>query len=264
MNMHKLKKDLTTICVLENRDDLGKECANDIASRILTILSTKDIANVVFASAPSQKETLNYLVEKDLPWDRIRAFHMDEYIGLGSEHPSGFGNILKRDFFSKRLFHEVYYLKDQGSAADEICQEYSRLLKEYPIDIVVLGIGENGHLAFNDPPVADFNDPQIVKVVELDLVCRQQQVNDGCFATLDEVPTHAVTITMSAIGAAKHQIAAVPGKTKAKAMRDFFFAEISEASPATMMRTLEGSAIYVDNDSMSAIDKDELEELIYE
>ena len=264
MTKQTFKKDLTLIHVLENRDELGKECANDLANRINTVLSEKDIVNIVFASAPSQKETLDYLLEKDIPWERIRAFHMDEYVGLAKDHPSGFGNILDGDLFSKKPFYEVYYLKDQGTSAEDICREYSRLIEEYPLDIIVLGIGENGHLAFNDPPVADFNDPHLVKEVELDLVSRQQQVNDKCFATLDEVPHTAVTITMSAIAGAKQHVVAVPGATKAQALRGLFFDEISESCPATMLRQLEGSAVYVDLDSMSAIDREEIKELIHE
>ncbi len=249
-----LKKNETTVIVTSDRRELGLRAGREIAARLRAMLEAKDSVNVVFAAAPSQKETLETLLSEDLPWDRIRAFHMDEYVGLEADHPAGFGNLLERDFFSRKPFKSVHYLKDAGETIDEICSGYSKLLEDYPIDLIVLGVGENGHLAFNDPPVADFEDAAAVKVVELDLTCRQQQVNDGCFESLDQVPTHAVTLTMSAIRKAAHAVAVVPGLTKAAAIRDFLTGEISTECPASMLRLMPGSMLFVDRDSMSALD----------
>lgn len=145
---------------------------------------------------------------------------MDEYIGLAADAPQGFGNFLRGRLFGRLPFGQVFYLDGQAADPQAECARYSALLAEYPVDIVCLGIGENGHIAFNDPHVARFDDPVRVKVVDLDDKCRRQQVHDGCFASLGQVPTHALTLTIPALTAASGMYCIVPAQTKARAVHD--------------------------------------------
>ncbi len=236
---------------LENRQKLGEAAAKDAAEKINKVISEKGEATVIFAAAPSQNETLAELIKLDVDWTKVRAFHMDEYIGLPSDHEAGFGNFLRRDIFDRVPFKEVYYLSEAGDTPEELCENYSKLLEEYKPDVIMLGIGENGHLAFNDPAVADFNDPKKVKVVELDDICRNQQVNDGCFASIDEVPKTAVTLTMSTIINVPYAITAVPTAFKADAIKNTIYGPISTACPASILREHPCATIYIDEDSAS-------------
>ena len=178
---------------------------------------------------------------------------MDEYIGLAPDAPQGFGNFLRRELFSKVSFASVSYL--DGTADDRAaeCRRYGELLAAAPVDIVCLGIGENGHIAFNDPHVADFNDPAAVKVVELDHTCRQQQVNDGCFAKLDDVPTHALTLTIPTLVAPKTVFCMVPAPTKAKAVQAAVEGPISETCPASILRRHDNASLWLDPDSAALL-----------
>ena len=173
-----IKKDKLTVNIYENRDIMGAAAAEDIAKCIENLLAEKDSINMVFAAAPSQNDVLKSLLEKPIEWNRINAFHMDEYVGLNKQDEQSFGNYLNEHIFKKAPFANVYYVADYGL-------EYERLLQENHIDIVCLGIGENGHIAFNDPGVADFNDSVRIKKAKLDDVCRMQQVHDGCFPTYE-------------------------------------------------------------------------------
>jgi glucosamine-6-phosphate deaminase len=185
--------------IATDRAAMGETAASEVIAKINALLANQPFVNIIFAAAPSQNEFLAALTKASLDWSRIRAFHMDEYIGLNETAPQRFGNFLKEKIFGKLPFAAIYYLNGNAAAPVEECKRYADLLLEYPVDIVCMGIGENGHIAFNDPPVADFNDPELVKIVELDRLCRQQQVNDGCFATLNEVPVNAVTLTIPAL-----------------------------------------------------------------
>ncbi len=174
---------------------MGESAATAVAAKIQSLLTVQPEVNIIYAAAPSQNEFFwKLLLPRILRGATINAFHMDEYIGLNPDASQAFGNFLKDRIFSKLPFKSINYLNGNDADVNTECIRYENLLTQYPPDIVCLGIGENGHLAFNDPPVADFNDPKLVKQVELDLACRQQQVNDGCFRTIKEVPTHALTI----------------------------------------------------------------------
>lgn len=202
---------------------------------------------MIFAAAPSQNEMLECLTaQPDIDWNRVNAFHMDEYIGLPAGAPQAFGEYLKEHIFSKVPFGKVYYLNAQAQNAQAECDRYSALLKKFPVDIVCLGIGENGHIAFNDPWVADFEDSALVKIVPLDPICRQQQVNDGCFETIDDVPAHAMTLTIPALAAGKHMFCTVPSKTKAWAVEQTVKAKISKEIPATIMRCHADATLFCD------------------
>jgi glucosamine-6-phosphate deaminase len=177
--------------------------------------------------------------------------HQDEYIKLNPAHPAGFGNFMRRAIFDKKPFMETHYIMGISDNSEETIRVYSDLLEKYSPDVILLGVGENGHLAFNDPDVADFNDPYAVKVVDLDDVCRMQQVNDGCFATIDDVPKQAYTLTMSQILKIPNKIACVPGKLKATAVDKLLHNEISTTCPASVLRRCSGAELYLDADSAS-------------
>jgi len=244
-----LKKDKLVCRIYETKKAMGQAAADDVAAKIKELLNEKDEINMIFAAAPSQNEVLEALVSKtDIEWNRINAFHMDEYIGLSEDAPQKFSTFLKNAIFDKVPFKSVNLI-NSSSPANVECDRYAKLLKSYPVDIVCLGIGENGHIAFNDPGVADFNDSKLIKEVELDDVCRQQQVNDGCFKTFDDVPKTALSLTIPALTSAKYMFCVVPAKTKANAVTTTMTGEITEDCPATIMRTHENAILYCDSDS---------------
>jgi glucosamine-6-phosphate deaminase len=177
---------------------------------------------------------------------------MDEYLGLGLEDPQSFAQYLHSHIFSRAPFAAVEYIPATLSAR-EACSAYSRLLAQYPPDVVCMGIGENGHIAFNDPPVADFSDPEMTKVVELDPICRMQQVHDGCFPTLEDVPTHALTLTVPALLSAGALICTVPAATKAQAVKAMLQGPYGEICPATALRRHGNARMFLDADSAKEV-----------
>ena len=248
--MKAYKKDLLAVQIHDTRAEMGAAAAKDIKACILSLLEKKETINMIFAAAPSQNEVLwGLATDREIPWNRVNAFHMDEYIGLNREAPQCFGNFLKDHIFGKLPFKTVYYIDCEATDMEAECARYSALLRQFPVDIVLLGIGENGHVAFNDPPVADFRDEKLVKVVELDSVCRQQQVNDGCFAALELVPKYALTLTVPALMAADHLVCTVPAATKAWAVERTVNGEIGEHCPATAMRRHQSAVLFCDRDS---------------
>ncbi len=239
--------------IYDTRLEMGSAAAKDAGDRIKAIIEKNGVANVVFAAAPSQNELLEGLLEQGIDWTRVRAFHQDEYVGINADEPAGFGNFLNRAIFNKVPFREIFYLYCPDGDAEKKCREYSELLKQYPIDLILLGFGENGHMAFNDPPVADFNDPYMVKIVELDSICRQQQVNDGCFAKLSDVPTHAMTMTMSFILSVPEAVCVVPTDRKANAVYHALRGPVTTACPASALRNHPDAALYLDQASASLL-----------
>lgn len=178
---------------------------------------------------------------------------MDEYIGLSADAPQGFGNFLKDHIFGRAPFRSVHYIDCTAADPEKEAARYETLLRENPPDIVVMGIGENGHIAFNDPPVADFKDTHGAKVVKLDEVCRNQQVHDGCFARLEEVPKYAITLTVPTLVSAPWLFCIVPAKTKANAVKECLTGEIGEHCPASILRLQEHAVLYLDKDSASLL-----------
>ena len=252
--MKTFSKDLLKVNIYESRDEMGAAAAADVKAAILRALGEKEAINMIFAAAPSQNEVLaNLANDKEIPWGRVNAFHMDEYIGLSKDAPQGFGNFLNKAIFGIAPFKSVNYIDISAPDAEAECERYSSLLRANPVDIVVLGIGENGHIAFNDPPFADFNDARLVKPVKLDEVCRNQQVNDGCFATIDDVPTHALTLTVPALMSGKELYCIVPAKTKANAVNATVNGEITDTCPASVLRTHKCATLYLDPDSASLL-----------
>jgi glucosamine-6-phosphate deaminase len=227
---------------------LGASAAADIGDALTRRLDSQPEVRVIFASAPSQEATLRHLAERPgIDWSRVTAFHMDEYLGLAPVAPQRFGNWL-RGALLNRVPVGTAHLIDPGDDLQATVDRYSALLTSAPIDIVCLGIGVNGHLAFNDPP-AGFADPALVKVATLDEVSRLQQVDDGCFATLAEVPAQAVTLTIRALLSAAELYCMVPGARKRRAVTDALYGPIEGSVPASALRTHPQCTIYVDRQS---------------
>ena len=242
------------VSVYHSREGLGAAAAKDACARINAAIAARGCANVIFAAAPSQNELLENMLKENVDWSKVRAFHQDEYVGIDDKEPAGFGNFLRRAIFDKVNFKELHFLLCDADKAEAKCEEYTALLKKYPIDLIFLGVGENGHLAFNDPAVADFEDPKMVKIVELDDVCRQQQVNDGCFATLNDVPKQAMTLTMSCIMGIPHAICVVPTDRKANAIRGALQGPVTTECPASILRNHSNAALYLDQYSASKLE----------
>lgn len=235
--------------VYADRRRMGAAAAAQAGARIRELIASKGKARIVFAAAPSQNELYEGLArETGIDWSKVTAFHMDEYIGLPPAAPQRFGLYLSERLFSRVRPGRVELIDSTGDIGRE-CERYAAMLQEEPIDIVCLGIGENGHIAFNDPPVADFGDPLTVKAVELDEACRRQQVNDGCFPSLEEVPTHAITLTIPALMAGERLYCVVPGAGKRNAVRETLHGAVSTACPATILRTHPHVTMFVDQDA---------------
>lgn len=248
--MKTFQKDKLTVEIYENRTLMGEAAARDIKAKIAELLSKKQEINMIFAAAPSQNDVLKSLVEdKEIEWNRVNAYHMDEYIGLDMDASQGFGNFLKAHIFGLVPFKSVNYIDIMTKNPDVEAERYGKLLQENPTDIVIMGIGENGHIAFNDPPVADFKDEKWVKPVKLDKICRQQQVNDGCFESIDKIPTHAMTLTVPTLVKAPYLFCIVPAPTKAKAVYETLNGSVDEHCPASILRTHDNAKLYLDNES---------------
>ena len=245
-----MKKDKLAVEIYESRAAMGEGAAKQAAEKLKALLAQKAELNCMFAAAPSQNEFLAALIaDREIDWTRVNAFHMDEYIGLNADAPQGFGNFLRDRIFGLVPFKSVTYLNGNAADPEAEAARYGALLAEHPLDICFMGIGENGHIAFNDPPVANFADKVWVKVVELDPTCRQQQVNDGCFDSLSKVPTHALSVTCPGLMSAKTVFCVVPAPTKAEAVRRTLTWEIGEKCPATILRTHDDAKLYLDPDS---------------
>ena len=256
MDKREISKDQLKVKIYKTRSQMGEDAATEVSECINSLLKDRETINIVFAAAPSQNDFLTALRVKNVEWGRINAFHMDEYVGLNEGAPQLFGNYLKDILFSKVSFREVYYLNGDKNRLDEECQRYTDLLERYPTDIVILGIGENTHLAFNDPHVAFFDDSKIVKIVDLDEKNRWQQVDPDdpiCFNAIEEVPTHAITLTIPPLFNATYAFAIVPGTNKADAISYTINSNIQENYPSTILRNHPRAILYIDEDSASKI-----------
>lgn len=240
------------VLISPDRDNMGYLAAEHAATRVNALLSARDTINMVFAAAPSQLDFLKYFRAADIDFSRIRAFHMDEYARLSASNENCFANFLRKHLFERAPFMEVHTLSSEAEPESE-CARYEALLRAYPPDIIIMGIGENGHIAFNDPHEADFEDARWVKLVTLDNMCRQQQVNDGCFKSLSDVPERAVTLTVPVFRAARSLFCVVPTKLKAEAVKRTVYGEIGAHCPATVLRLCTDARLYLDEDSASLL-----------
>lgn len=247
--MKEFMADRLKVKIMADRTEMGRVAADDIVAAIKSALDKKEEINMIFAAAPSQNDVLLALTQSDVEWNRINAYHMDEYIGLERTAPQSFGNFLREHIFDLVPFQSVHLINCGTEEPKKECERYAALLEKNPADIIIMGIGENGHIAFNDPWVADFKDGKKVKTVLLDEVCRQQQVNDGCFASIDLVPKSAITLTCPIFIEAPQLFCIVPARTKANAVKRTVCGEISEECPATILRQHPDAVLYLDADS---------------
>lgn len=248
--LHRFKADNLQVEVYQTREEMGLAAAEAFGTYIRSIQHARPRIRSIFASAPSQNEFLRGInALEGIGWEKITAFHMDEYIGLAPHSPQSFSYFLKERLFRFHNFKNIETIKGDAPDIRQECLRYARLLEEAPIDFVALGIGENGHLAFNDPPVADFNDPETVKTVQLEERCIQQQVHDGAFPDYGSVPKTAITLTIPALMKAERAIIVVPGEFKAQAVCDTLKGPISESCPASILRTHPNALLMLDADS---------------
>jgi len=233
---------------------LGRAAADATADVLRCAVAERGVAHAMFATGNSQLAFVEALVHGtlDVPWSDVVVFHMDEYVGAGPNHPAGFRRWIRERIVDHVRPREVHYLDGTADPPAE-CDRYAGLLSGHPLDLCCLGIGENGHLAFNDPPVADFDDPLVVKVVELDGPCRRQQVNEGHFASLDEVPTQAMTVTIPALLDAATVLAIVPEARKAQPVRRALTGPVSTACPASILRTQSHVVLHLDTGSAGGL-----------
>ena len=250
-----------TVRVYDTVGGLAAAAALDASAFIRDAIDARGHANVMLATGTSQLEFLARLIATDaaaqatsrIDWSRVTGFHMDEYVGLSAEHPASFQRYMRERVAAHLPFGAFHYLDGSAPDPDAEAARYAALLLAHPVDLCCLGIGENGHLAFNDPPVADFDDPLVVKVVELDERCKLQQVGEGHFATAADVPPRAITVTVPGLFRAAHSLAIVPEIRKAEPVRTALEGPYGTSCPATFLRTQPNAALYLDRDSASLL-----------
>ena len=246
------------IIVSENSEALGVKAAKAAACRINAAIKANGRARIILSTGASQFDTLKALVKEDIDWSKVEMFHLDEYINLGDTHPASFIKYLRERFLAFVTPGKVTFV-DTSKPLDVLFAELTAALNEAPVDLGLIGIGENAHIAFNDPP-ADFNDPASYKVVKLDEACRNQQFGEGWFPTFDDVPKEAVSMTVSQIMKCTHIISAVPYAVKANAVRDTLANELTNMVPATMLKTHPSWELFIDKDSAAKADPAVLEQ----
>jgi glucosamine-6-phosphate deaminase len=240
--------------VYRSNAEMGRAAAAQVAARLGQALAGGKIARFIMATGNSQiSYTASLLQDFGLPWDRIECFHMDEYVGMDANHPASFRRWMRERVESvvhPRAFH---YIRGDAPDPQAECARYAALLQAAPIDVISLGIGENGHIAFNDPPVADFNDPKAVKIVPLDDTCKRQQVGEGHFPDLASVPTHAISLTIPTLLAPAAIFCLVPESRKAAAVRDTLEGPIATSCPASILRRSSRARLFLDADSAALL-----------
>lgn len=241
--------------VYDSIDAMGAAAAENAAAIIRDAIERNGHARVIFATGNSQFAFVEALRQyTDLDWDKVTAFHMDEYARMDASHPASFRKWIRERIEETFHPHAVHYIDGDADDPEAECRRYEALLREAPIDLVCMGIGENGHIAFNDPPVADFNDTAWVKVVELDRDCRMQQVGEGHFPTYEDVPAHALTLTVPALIAPRAIQVVAPEERKAVAVRRTINDPVSEACPATILRQQSHARLFLDQASATLLD----------
>jgi glucosamine-6-phosphate deaminase len=253
MTVRKFDIDRLHVRVHPTRDELGHAAGTAAGGAIQEAIESHGTARVILASAPSQNELLDALCGAAVDWPRVEILHMDEYVGLPETHPATFRTYQREHVLSRIRPGAFRGIAGESEDPTAECARYAQILSERPVDVVCLGIGENGHIAFNDPPVADFDDPHLAKIVELDPACRRQQVNDGCFSSLDEVPRHAITLTIPALFRGRALFVAVPGPRKAAAVRDTLTGPIATTCPASILRRHGSATLHLDIESASLL-----------
>jgi glucosamine-6-phosphate deaminase len=252
-----MKKDLTVdyiqISIHEKPIDMGREAANYVEGKLKEAIDVKGSANLILATGSSQFKFLEALKEKEIDWKKITVFHLDEYKDISDTHPASFRRYLRERILDEVAPQKVFFLNGDADDIEQEMRQYAKELKKHPIDIACIGIGENGHIAFNDPPVADFNDPKLVKLVKLDDACRNQQFGEGWFPTFEDVPEQALTVTITAILNCKAISCVVPEERKSQAVHDTLYNPISPKCPATILRKHPETRLFLDAGSASKI-----------
>lgn len=244
------------VAVYRTNEELGRAAAHDARAILTDAIAARGEANLILATGNSQLTFLHALRElPGIDWSRVRIFHMDEYAGIDPDHPASFPRFLRHHIVDYVQPAAFYPLPSQPADVQQACRDYEALLRRYPADLVALGFGENGHLAFNDPPDALFDDPVWVKLVRLAAASRRQQVGEGHFPTLDDVPTHAITLTIPALLAARRILAIVPEARKAAAVRACLTQPVSEDRPGSILRQVDHARLYLDQDSAALLQR---------
>lgn len=246
--------DKLNVKIYEDAEALGRAAAADFSQSLERRATTGNDLAVIFATGISQVQTLLALTSmKHLPWRSITGFHMDEYVSISNQHAASFQRYLRERLTEHVPFRQFYFI--DGAAADpqQTCRDYAALLRAYSPQLCLLGIGENGHLAFNDPQEADFNDPEDVKVVTLDRTCREQQVHEGWFSSIEDVPGRAITLTIPRLMRTPELIVSVPGKRKARIVWRTLYEPMSPNCPATILRHHPHATVYLDRESAAEL-----------
>jgi len=255
MGIIKFQVDKLRAEIHANSESCGPAAAKAAAEALFELGRKREVLSVVFATGASQLNMLRALVShREIPWEKIQGFHLDEYVGLNVNHQASFRKYLRENliaFVRMRAFCEI-----DGNAQDleGFCRDFGKKLRQSDPQLCLLGIGENGHLAFNEPSEADFHDPKDVKVVRLDVACRRQQAAEGWFGTPEEVPDRAMTLTIPAILRIPTLIVTVPGERKAHIVRRALQGPIAEECPATILRTHPSAKLFLDSQSAAELD----------
>jgi glucosamine-6-phosphate deaminase len=246
--------DALQVRVYANINDLAKDAAKEARMQIQQAVSSAGKCAVILATGNSQIKFLEILTTTpSIDWSKVTFFHMDEYLGIDKEHHASFRKFLSEKVAKKVNPYLFNYIEGDALEPIDECTRYTNLLKAQPINLCCLGIGENGHLAFNDPPVAKFDDPHWVKIVKLDLKCRQQQVGEGHFPHLPAVPQYAITLTIPALCSAQKMICVAPERRKAQAVKDTLTGPIDPSCPASILRKCPHAILFLDTESAALL-----------
>jgi len=242
-----------TVHILQSNQQVGQKAAEDFATKLSTAIANKGEAAAILATGNSMLTFFEALrARRDIAWDKVNLFHMDEYLGMSDQHPASFPNYIRKNLTNHVTPKAFYPIKGDVSDVQSELRRYDELLRKYPADICVLGIGENGHLAFNDPP-ANFATRDLIHVVTLDEECRMQQVHEGHFKTIDDVPKRAITLTIPALLNAKYVLAVVPEARKAAAVKKALEGPVTPNCPGSILRTRPNVTMYLDEESASKL-----------
>ncbi|MEO6876545.1 MAG: glucosamine-6-phosphate deaminase [Opitutaceae bacterium] len=246
--------DQLPVRIFSTLPELAAAAADKVAAILIAAIAARGHARAIIATGNSQDQFLEQLVSRpDIDWSKVELFHMDEYLGMPITHPASFRRYLKERVFDRVKPGAAHFLEGDALEPLKAMREYAAQLASAPVDLCCLGIGENGHLAFNDPPVADFSDPEAIKLVKLDEGCRRQQVGEGHFPNLDTVPAYAITLTIPTLCRVGRMVAVVPEKRKAKAVKAALEGPITPACPGSFLRRQAHATLYLDADSASLL-----------
>ena len=243
------------VIISEDPTTLGKKAGQLAVKLIKAAIEQKGSANIILATGTSQFETISQLINsKDIPWEKVTMFHLDEYIGLSMTHPASFRKYLKERFLDKVDELNAYYLINGEEDVEKETLKLDEIIQNHPIDVALVGIGENGHLAFNDPP-ADFDTKKPYLVVNLDEACRKQQLGEGWFPDLEAVPTQAISMSIHQIMQSKHIVCSVPDERKAEAVKNCLENEVSILYPASILQRHPSCTLFLDKGAASKLSK---------